>query len=606
MDILDIILAKSMTPQGQIDTYAAKAQKAVNDAKQAVDNIETITEQTNTNNENAQAALENAQAAAATFEDMDSTIDAKIQTAISSIETSEISDVDVIDSNTSSTKIKKVRVRKKGTQQAYDVMKNYTSTGNNEDGSMTQKAITQALNNATINLGAQNSGKITKVNSDGSITSSSISESDLQALIDGGSVTPIITNATLGVIIDYENKTVTRCEDAINLTPGADFNQFSMYGGRMRCNVDSSGRITAWYGDSNYADDGSNGDVMIYQPKFYYKRTINKSVNNVVGKIVRKETLLISEEAQSGFKLHPRFKNEAGDILDYILLPAYEGSTYDVSISAINRNNSSDIDFNNDYLTSCALSKPTTQFTIIEAEQLATNKGDNWHITDMGVESINQMLLMVEYATLNGQSAIGAGISKATAIQNTGLTATLGNMSGEMPTSSNTGYRAMSYRGYENWWGNTWCFIGGIGVLGDSSTQTGTPYIANNFNYNPENLNNYSNVGFNIATNSSWISAMGYGNEDYDWIYLPAECNNANSALPVGDNFWTMTNFNVPSIIGIGGTYSFDMYDGPFYYSCDRGYNYYSTSYNARLMYIPTKNSTYNTNYQNWHTKMGG
>jgi hypothetical protein len=43
-----------------------------------------------------------------------------------------------------------------------------------------------------------------------------------------------------------------------------------MYGGRMRCNVTDDGTITAFYGDSNYADDGSNGQVMVYQPKFYY------------------------------------------------------------------------------------------------------------------------------------------------------------------------------------------------------------------------------------------------------------------------------------------------------------------------------------------------
>lgn len=598
MDILDIILAKSMTPQGQIDTYAARAQKAVTDAREAVNNIETITEQTNTNNENAQTALANAQAAAQEYETIAADIDERIAGAGKT-------EAELTSTTTSSYNAKNIVLTHSDntTTSLNAIEKNYKTTGNNEDGSMTQKAITQALSNATINLGTQNSGKITKINSDGSITISSISESDLQALIDGGTPSPVITNAILGVIIDYENKTVTRCEDAINLTPGNNFNQFSMYGGRKRCNVNSSGQITAWYGDNNYTDDGSNGDVMIYQPKFYYKRIINKSTNNTVGKIVRKETLLISEEAQSGFKLHPRFKTTSGEELEYILLPAYEGGIYDVSASTYDTEN---IDFNNDYLVSRAFCKPVTNITITNAEQLATNKGSNWHITDMGVESINQMLFMVEYATLNGQSAIGAGISKTNALQNTGLTDALGNASGELPANLSSGYRAISYRGYENWWGNTWCFIGGIGILGDNSTQTGTPYIANNFNYDPENLTNYSSIGFNIANKSSWISAMGYGDETYDWVYLPAECNNANSALPVGDNFWTMTNFNVPSIIGIGGTYSFDINDGPFYYSCDREYNYSSMSYNARLMYIPAKNSTYNTNYQNWRTKMGG
>jgi hypothetical protein len=37
-----------------------------------------------------------------------------------------------------------------------------------------------------------------------------------------------------------------------------------MYGGRMRCNVTDNGTITAFYGDSNYKEDGSNGQVMVY------------------------------------------------------------------------------------------------------------------------------------------------------------------------------------------------------------------------------------------------------------------------------------------------------------------------------------------------------
>lgn len=594
MDILDIVLAKSLTPQGQIDTYAAKAQKAVTDAKKAVDNIDSITEQTNTNNTNAQTALSNAQAAAQEYKTIVENIDDKIasigktQVAITSSSTNDYvaKNVTLIYADDTTATIN-------------DAEKNYKSTGNNEDGSMTQKAITEKLN-----LGTVNKGKIAIIGDDGFITYGTLKESEINQ---GGSTpTPTPTNNALGVIIDYENKTFTRCEDAIGLTPGEDFNQFSMYGGRKRCNVNAAGRITAWYGDSNYADDGSNGDVMIYQPKFYYKRTINKSVNNTVGKIVRKETLLISETEQTGFKLHPRFKSTSGETLEYILLPAYEGSTYDVSISSFNRTDSGDIDYNNDYLVSCANSKPTTNITISDAETLARNKGANWHINDMGVESINQMLFMVEYAAMNGQNAIGAGISKTSNMMNTGLTATLGNDSGEAPLTSNVGYRAISYRGYENWWGNAWSFIGGIGIKGDSNSNLGIPYIATDFNYDPENLTNYANVGFNISKISSWVSAMGYGSETYDWIYLPAECNGANSAIPVGDNFWTMTNFAVNTIIGCGGTYSFDTYDGPFYYGCDRPHNYSSNSYNARVMYIPTKNSTYTANYNAWLAKMGG
>lgn len=74
-----------------------------------------------------------------------------------------------------------------------------------------------------------------------------------------------------GLCVDYENKTFKRLAGAVNLSQGADFNKFEMYGGRKRCNVLDDGTIVAYYGDENYAEDGSNGQVMVFQPAFYYR-----------------------------------------------------------------------------------------------------------------------------------------------------------------------------------------------------------------------------------------------------------------------------------------------------------------------------------------------
>lgn len=642
MDIIDIIIAKKKSFTSETEKLTRQAQEAMAKANEVATKIDEAEEALSA----AEEANTRAQEVAETFDSLqqdisntvDEIVDEKIEQATSSFSTAvnqaqsaasaaqsaaenAVTEVEVIDADTNTAKIKKVRARKIGTQQAYDVMKNYTSTGSNEDGSMTQKAITTELarlneniTKASGDLGSENQGKIVIIGEDGTIISGDITEEELKEVINhqGSSSS---TTESLGIIIDYENKIIERCESAISLTPGHDFDKYSMYGGRKRCNVDSLGQITAWYGDSSYRDDGSNGDVMVYQPKFYYKRIINKAINNFEGKIIKKETLLISEKNATGFKLHPRFKDTNGNELEYILLPAYEGTTYDISRNAINTTDAANIDFTNDYLMSCADVKPISGFSndlnVTNAERLATNKGTGWHITDMGVESINQMLFMIEYGSLNGQSSLGLGISKLSSATfnnslNTGLTKNLGNDSGEANNSSVDGERAISYRGYENIWGNTWRFVGGINIKGDNINKTATPYIANNFNYDPATLANYSSVGFNISSKSSWISAMGYGNEQYDWIYLPAECTNANSALPVGDNFWPMTDFNTNSVIGAGGMWSFDLYNGLFFYSCDRPYDYKAYSYNARLMHIPTKGAIHDSNYQNWLAKIGG
>jgi len=137
----------------------------------------------------------------------------------------------------------------------------------------------------------------------------------------------------------------------------------------MRCNVAADGTINAFYGDNNYTEDGTNGQVMVYQPKFYYQR-----IPLVVdGNIIRKESLIISPVKHSGFKLAPAFMN-GEDELDYILLSAYEGS------------------ISGNKLVSVANVKPASNLTALAAEEKAAANGTGWHISNLAVESLNQML----------------------------------------------------------------------------------------------------------------------------------------------------------------------------------------------------------------------
>jgi hypothetical protein len=89
--------------------------------------------------------------------------------------------------------------------------------------------------------------------------------SDLQAYL--GYTSPDI----LGLCVDLENKRFTRLAGAEELEAGSDFDDFPMFGGRRRCCVANDGTINAYYGEQGYAEDGTNGQVMVYQPKFYYR-----------------------------------------------------------------------------------------------------------------------------------------------------------------------------------------------------------------------------------------------------------------------------------------------------------------------------------------------
>lgn len=641
VDIIDVMLAKAMTPQGQIDTYAARANKAVSDAAKAEESmnslINDLTEAVEQANETSTAAEETLQQVTTALAQVDEALaDLDVSTEVNTEVDKLAITLNAVSSANAIVKNLEVSYPSEKTETINNIVKYYTTTGNNSDGTMTQKAITDAINSAVenipsgggsgnINLGSENEGKIVVVNSDGLPIAGTIDEkSIIDALIKSDDYK---VDGTLGLQIDYENRTATRKQDAIGLEMGVDFNKYAMYGGRMRCNVNDNGQITAFYGDSNYKDDGSNGQVMVYQPKFYYQRTIIKSENAAQGKIIRKESLILASKPQTGFKVHPLFINENGEEVEYVLLPAYEGSVYDVSGGAYDLNESVTIDFNNDKLSSIANAKPVTgaknELTIDAAEKLARNRGTGWHITNMAMESAIQMLEMVEFGTMNGQSALGSGISNINGSSSyncssiTGSTATLGNNSGSAAqtvneingsrtTYSNNGRVAISYRGMENPWGNTWRFVGGCNIYGNGNMECGMPYICSNFNYNPATINtNYEGIGFYLPTLFGWISAMGYGNEKYDWVYMPIECQNGNDATPVGDNLWAVQELDGINITAAGGSWSFNTNNGPFYYGCDRNSNYYSNSFNPRLMFIPTKNNIYNANYNGWLAKMG-
>ena len=388
-----------------------------------------------------------------------------------------------------------------------------------------------------------------------------------------------------------------------------------------------NGTINAFYGDNNYTEDGSNGQVMIYQPKFYYQRVPLQTEGNRVGKIINRDSIIISATPQSGFKVHPLFINENGEEVDYVLLGAYESGLYSVSTNGTYRYSATNVNFNQDKLVSKANVKPltgTSGMDMQKAEQLANNRGTGWHIYTIQAESANQMLEAIEFGTMNGQEALGKGICNITTNGNynqaalTGSTSNIGNGSGaaeettietnnESYTVTDDNKVAICYRGMENPWGNTWTMLGGIVVHGDTTVNGGIPYICDDFDYSYASLgSNYESTEFSLPNENGWVAALGYGKKKYDWLLMPAAVNGgANSTLPVGDNGWYDANLNGLRAVLHGGGWSFEESDGPFYYACDHAPNDTTyKSYGARLMFVPTKNNIYEANIAKWQNEM--
>lgn len=424
----------------------------------------------------------------------------------------------------------------------------------------------------------------------------------------------IETEDVLGITMDYKNKTCTRIAGAKNLTAGADFDKFSMYGGRKRCNVSDGGTINAYYGDEGYTEDGSNGQVMVYQPKFYYLVCPLEYDRQETGYgyHLRKANYYVSETQRAGFKLHPAFYDKNGNEVDYILMSAYEGCIYDTSANAYLKNDEQVMDASKDKFSSIAGTRPASgvsqNLTRPNIEQMAKNRGEGWHSLGIKTASMEQLLMIVEMGMMNLQTAIGQGVvnlpwstgsdTTSSYAGATGSTASLGNGTGRATKTTTyeggkatdytvDGKTSICYRGVENFWGNIWKFAYGVNIWGNGKMAGGMPYICSDFNYaEGKNTDNYEGAGFTVTKANGYISAMGYSTK-YDWLFMASECL-GNSSLPVGDYTYITENLNGYRIALLGGSWANGSSAGGFYWYLNSGVGNRDRDIGGRLVYVPT------------------
>lgn len=416
-----------------------------------------------------------------------------------------------------------------------------------------------------------------------------------------------------GLEADYEKGIFTRLGAAKNLTAGTQFNRFPMYAGRRRCNVSDDGTITAYVGDPNYREDGSNGQVMVYQPKFYYQVVPLKleSQTDGIGYHLRRAQYWVSPKPQPEFKLHPAFINAEGVEVDYILLSAYEGSLYDTSAATYILDDAQVMDVEADKLCSISGARPASgskqNFTRTAIEQLAQNRGPGWHGDLIKPVSAEQLLMIIEMGMMNLQTAIAQGVvslpyavgddTTSSYAAATGSTSAIGNGTGRAQTTTTyeggvakeytiDGKTSVCWRGKENFWGNIYNLVYGINIWGNGKMRGGQPYICNDFNFaESKNNGNYEGAGFTVANTNGYISAMGYSTK-YDWLFIASETL-GNSSLPVSDYMYVTPDLNAYRITPLGGYWNGGIGAGAFFWSLNSGVGYRNRGIGGRLIYVP-------------------
>ena len=462
---------------------------------------------------------------------------------------------------------------------------------------------------AVFDLGVQ---IVDDINED--ITETNANLSDLKAYIG------YTSGDILGLQADFENKVFTRLGAAVGLSAGSDFNAFPMYGQRRRVVVDSTGEIQPSLNPEEIENTDTAYDVMVYQPKFYYKVVPIKLAKQSggLGYHIRKANYYISSTPHAGFKLHPLFYDENGNEIDYVLFSAYEASfmywraisptagTYEIFHDGVDTDTTIDTSA---VLKSLPGVKPISgqykTMNKLNMENCALRKSPNWHLDTIQSVSANQLLMAIEFGTFNTQNAIGMGVVLNSSVNSnncsslTGSTSALGNstgmasetiydVAGTETTFSSDGKVSVSYRGIENLWGNSWKHINGINLWGDGTMGSGQVYIADDFSFNESSHSgNYKSTGLTLANAGGYISAFGYGDKDYDWLFLPSETA-GNSSLPVGDNYYCTSNLNGYRVVRLGGFWNYGANAGGFSLSCDSVPNTQHQSVGGRLLYVPT------------------
>lgn len=421
-----------------------------------------------------------------------------------------------------------------------------------------------------------------------------------------------------GVEVDFTNKKFTRLAGAVNRSAGAGFDDIQAFGGRKRCNVTNDGVVVAYQGDAAFTTTGkltmavdlnpegtetpdsalqfAAGTIvqtMVEQARFYYKVVPLQIEKSARGGKTRKVRYYVSDTPKAGFKLHPAFIVDGEELTEYYEA-AFEGTLFDTSVSAYILDDAQVADFAADLLCSIANAKPLSGYTQNATRgnirKLAHNRGTGWEQEIVQTACATTLLMLIEYATFNMQTAIGAGVINKTdnglnnIAENTGATVSLGNKSGAV--INNNGIQIVSYRGKENPWGNIWGWVDGLNHYVNVEEGTDTVYIADHDFADDIGTDSYGEINISPSMTNGYVSAWCY-DEEHDWLFIAAEVE-GNSSLPVGDYFW-QSNITGWRVAMLGALWHSGLNAGPFSWSLNGISSYRYLYIGGRLVYRKRK-----------------
>ena len=234
------------------------------------------------------------------------------------------------------------------------------------------------------------------------------------------------------------------------------FDAFLPWSGMKECNLDGSGEVTAWKGDSGFSR--SNNFTMVFIPEFYVAAKRNGT----------KQYFYVSDKPKTGMTKHPGSGKYVGR---YTIPGSKSGVTSTVNI------------------------------TRTTARSNAKKNGDKWHLYDFATYCAIIFLYIVEFADWNAQSKIGNGYAyKYGNSAPSGKTDAMVYHTGCETTYGNSAWGNVQYRGIENLWGNVYQWVDGFNANG-----TAAYYCTDPSKYADDTATGYTNIG---TPASGWIKDL--------------------------------------------------------------------------------------------------
>lgn len=449
--------------------------------------------------------------------------------------------------------------------------------------------------------------------------------------------------------VRWKGTSSTVCErlgDAVGLTAKAhkgstesvdnDFDNIYPWSDIKTCNIDADGNILAYLGEPSFARDGTNGDVMVEIPKFYYKRVKTGIV----------EEIWICGTKLPGYELHPLFIDNGKEV-SKVFHSVYNASSF------------TDETDNKVKLQSITGVQPRVRTTRANFRTYARNKGAIWGIEDITCVNALQLLYLVEYANTHSQSALGSGadylsytanhkaleettngntITIASTYKNTyklgqrieigtsqgtnnktstprtitaittdeeigqttitfdgdPITIAVGNMmwnvaplngscdalngkSGWLAGENNytDHYADVNYRGIEGFHAKLFRFIDGVNI------KDRVVYYANSITEYADGVydGKYRAVGYSNAEADGYVSAFGY-DEKAPWVMFPSAAAGGSSTY-VPDYYYQSTG---ERLLLLGGHWSAGTNAGAFYFHCYNAFSGSNVNYGSHLL----------------------